>query len=334
MVNTHDSQGNTPLHIAIKEGHIDCCLFLLNKGADTNIRNESNLAPLHQCVISNQPNILELLINHHSRPDIFLNLNSGENVLHLCAYRDNYECAKILINKDSELIKKSCDYNFHPIHIAAQNGSNRVFEFLITEGYKFELDLINLIDGDNNKILNVAVQFGNLDCVKLCLENGCIIDEIKEPDGTTPVHVASAQGSLEILKLMFEKQTNLFKQVIKLKDKMNLTPLHNAVMFNQVDAAEFLIENGSNIDELDSEMRSPICFAAYRNFSEIVNLLFDRKADLEIKDLKKRNFLHLIFTQELSNFTVIEENTDSASKSNLNRVFEQITKHILSVNIQ
>ena len=54
MINSQDSLGNTPLHIAINQGHKDCTLFLLDKGADTNIKNKSHQAPIHVCIISNR----------------------------------------------------------------------------------------------------------------------------------------------------------------------------------------------------------------------------------------------------------------------------------------
>jgi transient receptor potential cation channel subfamily A member 1 len=104
--------------------------------------------------------------------------------------------------------------------------------------------------------LLVSVQFGNLNAVKICLENGATIDEIIETDSNrngTAVHVAASQGSLEILKLMAEKQPDLFSEVIHTQDSLGMTPLHRAAMFDHVDVCSFLISEGSDIDALDKD---------------------------------------------------------------------------------
>ncbi len=50
MINLTDSYGDTPLHIAIKHGKTDSLVYLLDNGADTNIKNKSFIAPIHQCI--------------------------------------------------------------------------------------------------------------------------------------------------------------------------------------------------------------------------------------------------------------------------------------------
>ncbi len=66
---------------------------------------------------------------------------------------------------------------------------------------------------------------GNTEAVEICLNNGGKIDDQQE-DLSTAVHLASSQGSIEILKLMFNCQSELTSKVIRMTDVQGMTPLH------------------------------------------------------------------------------------------------------------
>ncbi len=66
---------------------------------------------------------------------------------------------------------------------------------------------------------------GNIEAVEICLENGSKIDD-QQDDLSTPIHLASSQGSLELLSLMFTCQPELKARVTKMTDVQGMTPLH------------------------------------------------------------------------------------------------------------
>lgn len=66
---------------------------------------------------------------------------------------------------------------------------------------------------------------GNIEAVEICLRNGGKIND-QQDDLSTPVHLASSQGSIDILKLMFNCQSDLIPQVIRMPDIQGMTPLH------------------------------------------------------------------------------------------------------------
>jgi transient receptor potential cation channel subfamily A protein 1 len=57
------------------------------------------------------------------------------------------------------------------------------------------------------------------------LRIGGKIDDQQE-DLSTPVHLAASQGSMEILKLMFDCQTEYKEKVMRMTDVQGMTPLH------------------------------------------------------------------------------------------------------------
>ena len=66
---------------------------------------------------------------------------------------------------------------------------------------------------------------GNTEAVEICLRNGGSIDD-QQDDLSTPVHLASSQGSMELLQLMFSCQSELTNKVIRMTDVQGMTPLH------------------------------------------------------------------------------------------------------------
>lgn len=334
MINELDLTGNTPLHIAIERGSAECCRYLLSRGADTSLLNKAGHAPIHQCVLSNRPDILDMMLGFN-QVDIHLGGENGSTALHYCAYEDNLECARVLIRHKANLCKP-CNNGFFPIHTAAQRCSNQVLEYLIDEGGKMgnsRLKMLSFVDGDNNKPLHAAVQFGNLGAVKLCLDNGALIDELIEIDNSTPIHVACAQGSLEILRLMSEIQPDLFLEVLHSVDSSQMTPLHKAAMFDHVDVAAFLLEKGAYIDSLDIEKRSPMLLAANRNCVNMVCFLLTQGANTRLKDKNMRNLLHLVITQEVCSSLSSQGQTPCGSGlsklstiDSLERIYEELIK--------
>ena len=66
---------------------------------------------------------------------------------------------------------------------------------------------------------------GNIEAVEICLNSGGRIDD-QQDDLSTPVHLAASQGSIEILKLMFNSQADLKLKVMRMTDIQGMTPLH------------------------------------------------------------------------------------------------------------
>lgn len=166
--------------------------------------------------------------------------------------------------------------------------------------------------------------------MRICLENGATIDETIEIDKSTTVHVAASQGSLEIIKLMSEMQTDIFSIVIQSEDSMGMTPMHRAAMFDHVDVCEFLISKGADIDALDKEKRTPLLLAASRNCVKMICYLLQNNANTRIKDSKMCNMIHLIIKQDPQCL-----NTEVLGKFNANTInsFEKIIDELLKVEV-
>ena len=66
------------------------------------------------------------------------------------------------------------------------------------------------------------------------------------------------------------------------KDKKNMLPLHHACWKGQRDAAQFLLENGAQIAEVDSSLKTPLHWAVqFGHYETLVTLL-----DVSVRSLR------------------------------------------------
>lgn len=151
--------------------------------------------------------------------------------------------------------------------------------------------------------------------MKACLEFGAKVDALQE-NKSTALHFACAQGTLSIVQLLFEthriqKPGDDGKNILVVKDILNMTPLHRAAMYDHSEVVRFLIEQvkkndepcfrkcliivneirqnfcqqRSTLDEIDLEHRTPLLLSAVRGGSRSFRILLEAGADIQVKGI-------------------------------------------------
>lgn len=92
-----------------------------------------------------------------------------------------------------------------------------------------------------------------------------------------PLHFAASEGNIEALEYL------LTEADINVRDKLDSTPLHVAIISNQQVAVEFLVAQGADINALAYEGYSPLALAIHKQNFEVVDDLMNHDA-LEIDD--------------------------------------------------
>nr|WMY99264.1 transient receptor potential A1 [Bemisia tabaci] len=295
-LNIRDNRGNTPLHIAVEHQSLEAVEFFMQCKVDTSILNNKDQAPLHLAVELNRVAVLQVMAKHKQLVDTAQGGEHGRTALHIAAILDHDECARILMSDFGASPRKPCNNGYYPIHEAAKNASSRTMEVFLqwaeSRGCTRE-EMISFYDAEGNVPLHSAVHSGDFKAVELCLTSGAKIST-QQHDLSTPVHLACAQGALEIVKLMFSLQPDEKRTCLKSCDIQKMTPLHCAAMFNRTEIVQYLISEGADINALDKEKRSPLLLAASRGGWRTVLLLIKLGADIHLKDSNQRNVLHLV----------------------------------------
>ncbi|KAH8259773.1 hypothetical protein KR026_010148 [Drosophila bipectinata] len=290
--NAKDNAGNTPLHVAVECDAYEALDYLLSIPVDTGVLNEKKQAPVHLATELNKVKSLRVMGQYRNVIDIQQGGEHGRTALHLAAIYDHEECARILITEFDACPRKPCNNGYYPIHEAAKNASSKTMEWGEQRGCTRE-EMISFYDSEGNVPLHSAVHGGDIKAVELCLKSGAKIST-QQHDLSTPVHLACAQGAIEIVKLMFEMQPLEKRICLSCTDVQKMTPLHCASMFDHPDIVSYLVAEGADINALDKEHRSPLLLAASRSGWKTVHLLIRLGACISVKDAAARNVLHFV----------------------------------------
>ncbi|XP_041448534.1 transient receptor potential cation channel subfamily A member 1 isoform X2 [Drosophila obscura] len=294
--NAKDNAGNTPLHIAVECDAYEALDYLLSIPVDTGVLNEKKQAPVHLATELNKVKSLRVMGQYRNVIDIQQGGEHGRTALHLAAIYDHEECARILITEFDACPRKPCNNGYYPIHEAAKNASSKTMEVFFQWGEQrgcTREEMISFYDSEGNVPLHSAVHGGDIKAVELCLKSGAKIST-QQHDLSTPVHLACAQGAIDIVKLMFEMQPMEKRICLSCTDVQKMTPLHCASMFDHPDIVSYLVSEGADINALDKEHRSPLLLAASRSGWKTVHLLIRLGAGISVKDAAARNVLHFV----------------------------------------
>jgi ankyrin repeat protein len=89
-------------------------------------------------------------------------------------------------------------------------------------------------------------------------------------------------------------------------DDSGMTPLHWAVMNGHYNCVKLLVENGVNVDCLNSGLNSPMLIASAFGYKEIIFYLLDHGADITMRNLKDYDCLLMLLLYGALSFNVEE----------------------------
>ena len=169
-VNRKDSEGNTPLHLASKNGSITCVILLLKHGAEVNEENNDSNTPLHLASLHGCTTCVTHLIENGARID---ETNSKLcTPLLLAIYNAREELVYKLIRGGAN-VKARDSQGRTPLHIAAQRGRDILLPVLINNG----ADIDSKTPNEQLTPLMLACKAGSAACVKELIFRGASVNE-------------------------------------------------------------------------------------------------------------------------------------------------------------
>ncbi|MCG8486949.1 MAG: ankyrin repeat domain-containing protein [Chromatiales bacterium] len=222
-------EGFTPLHMAINNGHKDVALYLIKGGANVNEKGKLGRTPLHLAAYNGMPQVAKLLISRGA----YVNASNEEGAT--------------------------------PLHSAAFGivNSGDLLKILLAKG-------ANVDSGTGTKIgtpLIHATKYGNLEAVKVLLNNGADINA-RDESGNSALHFASLYGRIDVATYLLMKNPDV-NQV----NQENNSPLHVAAINGRRMVAEQLVYHGANLIGKNGAMETPLDCAKQNNRDTVVALL-------------------------------------------------------------
>ncbi|XP_072032763.1 transient receptor potential cation channel subfamily A member 1-like [Amphiura filiformis] len=278
------TNGFTPLHQAAIIGEEPLAQMLIDKGAETEIIDKEQMTPLHRAAMFNRVDTILLLI----RQGLYLETKDEDNFTPLlcAAWKDQTEAGRALLRYGADITAidkemKSC------LHWAVEMQHLEFAKMLFEHGHGGE-EILNWKDRAEQTALHYAAEVGNVEMVKLLIENGASI-VVKDGEEKAPLHTACQFGHLECV------QTLLQACPIPLNDDDidDMTPLLLASANGHHRVVKFLIKMGADIASRNDDRRSPLALAARNNELRVLNALIDNNADVNAMDKDRNTALHL-----------------------------------------
>ncbi|WP_295159424.1 ankyrin repeat domain-containing protein [uncultured Brachyspira sp.] len=211
-------------------------------------------------------------------------LNTNEADLFNAVNEKNFDNVSNILNNSIDIDINVLDSEgYTPLHRAVYNRDLNTVNTLLKNtniNIDSKLDMKVSIDGwylGGASSLILASYIGDLEIAEVLLNNNADIKAKDNVDGSMAVHMASANGNNDIVKLLLLKDPSVINDV----DNRGNTPLHWAAMKDKPDTIKLLMENGADIEAKDEDGWTPLHYAAAFSSIQTVQTLVDLNADKE-----------------------------------------------------
>ena len=277
---------------AFEHGDKSIIDFLSEHGADLKQKDDNGNTVLHLSATSN-PELVKFCIEQH-KLDVNGKNNLGETPLMLAVKENKVSIVSYLLqigasvnsaNKWGETALYYCPADDQTIfNILVQNGADVNHEtlnkttLLINAAQKKNFDLLKYLLENDAPILAVndegksAFQYivgnyrGNNDLINLFLDKGADINTKDMPSGKSLMYYAIESENLDYIKELMTKGAT-----VNVLDAKGERPKQDDVAI-----IKFIIENGADINALDSWHNSFLCIAVDNNDLELAHYLVSK----------------------------------------------------------
>ncbi|XP_077290240.1 uncharacterized protein LOC143914029 [Arctopsyche grandis] len=271
-VDSCDSDGLTPLHLAAKFGQTAALKVLLEAGADPNrcTLNPDQTTALHIAAAFGHINIIGILIStgalleirdgaertplqvavQEGRIDAVVQLlQAGSNVnvedVHgntpLCEaiFQDAIRIVESLLSSGARIQPHHC-----LLHYAVLHKQMEIVQYLLRYGSN-----VNLRDCDGDTPLLLACRSGQIEVVRLLLENGGSVDYPNSLTGSTALHeTVSCSRDVKIFQEIFFCLQDYHVNLNTICFTGGDTPLFRAIILERDEIAKLLIKHGADVN--------------------------------------------------------------------------------------
>lgn len=276
--NMHTDLDQTPLHFAARHNSVKVVSVLLENGANVDATDENQRTPLQYALDENNEDVALVIKKAESQK------RADEALLESAQASDDEGVAESL---EGGANVHAVDKNsWTALHWAAKEKRSIMMSTLLDHGAN-----ANAIDNEGTTPLHIVTEMNVPELATILLQNGANM-EAKDKVLMTPLHRATMHGVDDVVHLLISRKADF-----NAKDRVGRTPLHLAAKEgHELPSGEgwsstagivtTLLKVGANVDELDRGLRSPLHWAAAGGHVNVVQLLLDAHATVDLQDRK------------------------------------------------
>lgn len=286
-VNAQGGRYGNALQAAARAGNPDIARMLIDNGADVNLQGGYCGTALHAATYYRETEIIKLLIE--SGADVNIKAGDDGTALHAAAFKGETEIVKLLIETGADVNIEGGMYGT-AIRAAVSQGHEDVCRIFLDSGVNIDTLFVN--------DFHDAIAMGHEEVVKMLLQRGldvnarsgkycnCLyaatwglqesvasllvdtgaditvrlsmpareqLESRRFYGGMTLLHLAAEKGYSTIIRCCIVAKVDINAQ-----DRFHRTPLHYAALEGHCDVVMLLVEAGAQLDLLDVDGRAAI----------------------------------------------------------------------------
>ena len=289
--NSEDENGETPLLLASGRGNEQIVEALINAGAYIEVHRWSGDTPLHAAIYGGNLNIVQLLIKHGADVNA-TDSRMGQSALMRAVASGNEEMAQVLIANGASLNAESRN-GFRAIHFAALYGQRDIVEMLVDANAETQIPA-----GELGSPFLIALSEGYEEVARLLLTDDIYVN-MRNSDGSTPLHEAAGAGMVQLTRDLVERGADLNARLGEIRGNVyepgrggGTTPFLAAARGGHLDTMQLLLSAGASPYDQSTDGTGSVLFATRSLNIEAVRLLVELGADVNGASPNRPTALH------------------------------------------
>ena len=242
----------------------------------------------------------------------------GLTPLHLAVIGLHFAVIDFLLRKDAP-VDALCKEGRSPLHYACMLDNSDIVRLLLSAGAKLETQ----VPGDGRQPVHIAAANGCVEILEVLHGKGASIAQ-RDSAGNRPLCIACHQGHTKVVEKLLEYGEPL-RKFFETRPSED-SPLCIASRAGHFDVARLLIQKGASVKQRDEFGYIPLRYAAYYGHPEVLQLLLEEGAEL-IDDGEDSNGWGFLLTPNMIGFSE-DTNISEDRRRRVHELLEEAERNI------